>query len=266
MTGRMRSPTYPSTPLEQAIDMVRKLHQLERTNPVDREVAAKGLGYGGISGRSATVLSNLIQYGLLAKTGKNEVRVTERAVEILYPDNEDSKAAALSAAAEEPELFQRIRERFQDGMPSANALHSFFVKLGFTDTAIPSAIRAFQETFTFLENAIESGSHVRRSAGVQESSSDQSVDEAPTMNHPMLPPSAKAAPPSTANYPFAGLTSVGPDVRLVNKQIHIAGVLDSQADVDDVIETLTFLRAKVKPAPSEPAPLPTTSEPSDAEN
>ena len=79
----MRSPSYPSTPLEEAIDLARKLHQVERKNPIDREVAAKALGYSGITGRSATILSNLIQYGLLEKTGKNEVRVADRAVEIM---------------------------------------------------------------------------------------------------------------------------------------------------------------------------------------
>ncbi len=168
MNTRMRSPTYPSTPLAEAIEIIRKLHQVERKNPIDREVAAKALGYSGISGRSATILSNLIQYGLLEKAGKNEVRVTDRAVEIIYPHSSQERAAALRGAAQEPELFQGIMKRFTDGIPSSNALEAFLIREGFTDAAIQPAIKAFRETFLFLEKETENGSYSQQEADVVE--------------------------------------------------------------------------------------------------
>ena len=163
MEARQRSPSYPSTPLEEAIELVRKIHNVERTNSVDREVAVKAMGYSGISGRSATVLSNLIQFGLVEKTGKNEVRVTRRAIDIIYPDTEESKAEALRAAAREPELFQAITERFTDGLPSETALQAYLIRQGFTHAAVSPATRAYLETYLFLENAIGSEGYSAKS-------------------------------------------------------------------------------------------------------
>ena len=151
MSSRIQSPSYPSTPLEKAIDLVRKFHSAERTNVVDREVAAKAMGFSGISGHSAKVLSNLIQYGLIEKAGKNEVRVTGRAVELLHPESTQSRNDALVEAAFSPALFQKIGERFPDGQPSDNALRSYLVRENFTDAAIPSALRAYRETYQYLE-------------------------------------------------------------------------------------------------------------------
>jgi hypothetical protein len=252
--NRTRSPSYPSTSLEQAIEIVRRLHREERTNTVDREVAAKAIGYSGLTGRSATILSDLSQYGLVERTGKSGLRVSALAVDILHPDDRHSLAAALREAAQKPDLYQRIMERFTDGLPSQNALESFLVKQGFTFVAIPPAVRAFKETFSYLENATGSESNSPATRPMTDSVLDQGLDEATTMEREQLTPPARAVPPAATSYPFAGLSVVGPDVRLVNKQIHIAGVLETQADVDDVIETLTFLRSKVKPAPSEPVP------------
>jgi len=181
MNTRMRSPKYPGTPLSQAIDYVAKIHKSERTNPIDRAVAAQAMGYSGISGRSAKVLADLIQYGLLEKGSKNEVRVSRRAVEILHPESEASKREELAAAAFEPELFQRINERFPDGKPSEASLRSYFVREEFTDSAIPSAVRAYMETYEFLENATGYESHSHPSQLAQESVPDQPVKRTPTM-------------------------------------------------------------------------------------
>ena len=177
MIGRTRSPSYPSTSLEEAVELIKKLHDVERSNPIDREVAAKALGYSGISGRSSTILSNLSQYGLLERAGKNEVRVTRRAVEILYPDTDASKATALREAASEPELFQRVMSRFIDGHPSDNALEAFLVKQDFTHTAIPAAIKAFKETFSYLENVTENESNGSKDIDRVESHENQELNE-----------------------------------------------------------------------------------------
>lgn len=163
MATRMRSPNYPSTSLREAIDIIGKIFSIERTNAIPREVAALAAGYSGISGRSAKVLADLAMYGLLERAGKSETRVSRRAVEILHPDSPGSKGNAIRDAAYEPELFQRVRERFPDGLPSSAALKSYLLREGFTDAAINQAIRAYLETAEFVEQQNLSESYVKPS-------------------------------------------------------------------------------------------------------
>ncbi|MFN4185162.1 MAG: hypothetical protein ACK4M6_10285 [Hyphomonas sp.] len=177
MSIRMRSPSYPSSPLGQCIDLAEKLFKSERTNPVDREVAAQAMGYSGITGQSAKILSNLIQFGLLEKSGKNEVRVSRRALSILHPDDAEEKRQALRDAIQDPELFQRIREKFPDGLPSESALRSLLLKEGFTDAAIPPAVRSFMDSYEYLQNAGVCDRHGRWLVAGAESQSEQVIEE-----------------------------------------------------------------------------------------
>lgn len=240
MDARQRSPSYPSTPLPEAIELARKIHGVERTNPVDREVAVKAMGYSGISGRSATVLSNLIQFGLVEKTGKNEVRVTRRAVDILYPDTEASKADALRAAALEPELFQAISERFTDGLPSETALQAYLIRQGFTHSALPPATRAFLETFLFLENTIGSESYSRPQETVIESQTNQRVERDQPMSSVSQTPHPLGVLRGAPGKPL--LPIEGFDVRIWQKTIWLAGTVRNRSEADELIATINALK------------------------
>ena len=89
---RIRSPGYPSIGVGQAIEIVRKLYDKVRKNPIDREAAAKELGYSGMTGMAAKMLSNLNHFGLIEKAGKGDLRVTDLAVEALYGHPEFQEA------------------------------------------------------------------------------------------------------------------------------------------------------------------------------
>ncbi len=194
MATRMRSPSYPSTSLPQAIELIEKLFKIERTNPIDREVAAQGLGYSGLTGQSAKVLSNLIQYGLLEKAGKSEVRVTSRAVEIILPDSDDEKRAALMEAIEEPDLFRQIQDRFPDGLPSNSALRAYLLKNGFTDAAIPPAARTYLESYQYIQDANVSDGHGAEADPLLESVQSQRVATEKSMKHERIPSTNIATP------------------------------------------------------------------------
>lgn len=261
----MRSPTYPSTPLAEAIEIIRKLHQVERKNPIDREVAAKALGYSGISGRSATVLSNLIQYGLLEKAGKNEVRVTDRAVEIIYPHSDQDRATALRAAAREPELFQGIMKKFPDGTPSNNALEAFLVRSGFTDAAIQSAIKAFRETFLFLEKETDSGSYSQQDAGVVESHSDQQDERLQKM---ASPPQSLPAPTKLNRVPENRLgfdvIADGASINFHNRSIILlGGRISTRVQARELISAISALMPLLKEDNDESAPTVVDNSPSE---
>lgn len=154
---RARSPQYPSLSLPQAIDLVAKLHKSNRTSVITRETAAKDMGYSGLTGRSLTVLAALAQFGLIEKAGKGDIKVTRRAVDILHSVEESDRAEAIQEAAFAPGLFQQLRDRFPEGVPSQNALRSYLIQMEFGDVAIGPAISAYLETNSFAANAKESG-------------------------------------------------------------------------------------------------------------
>jgi len=183
----------------------------------------------------------------LAKTGKNEVRVTQRAVEILFPDNESSRAAALREAANEPELFQRVMDRFTDGIPSEAALEAFLIRQGFTYTAIPPATRAFRETFLFLENEIGSESYQQERAPVIQSQPNQQVDK----HAPMT--ASHHAPFTHAHGGGKPTSDGGPDLRFAQRKIWLSGVITTRAEAEEFIATINALKAMLKAEEASPA-------------
>jgi hypothetical protein len=251
MNTRMRSPNYPSTHLEQAIDFVEKIHKSERTNPVDRSVAAQAMGYSGISGRSAKVLADLSQYGLLEKAGKNEVRVSKRAVDILHPDSAEVRLQALRDAAFQPELFQRIREKFPAGQPSEAALHSYFVREDFTDAAIQPAIKAYLHTCQFLEDAGANDSHSIESPREAETEPDQLVRRGDQMHFSTkevdAPAGKEKARRSSAHEdsdaPFAFTWRDG--------RITLGGTISSRKEALKALKVVEFMKDFLPEEPSE---------------
>ncbi|BBD36889.1 hypothetical protein Amn_17690 [Aminobacter sp. Y103A] len=157
--ARAQSPGYPNTSLPKALMQARAIHAADRRNIIDRDVAAKHIGYGGQSGASDKALASLAHYGLLEKAGKGQTRVTQLAVDILHPDSEASRKKALVEAAYSPDIFAEIRERFQDGHPSEGALKSWLMRENFLDRAIGPVVAAYMETCRYLEQekAFESG-------------------------------------------------------------------------------------------------------------
>jgi len=157
--ARTRSPNYPSVSLRQAIGFVAELHKKNRTNVIDRESAARDIGYSGLTGRSIKLLGAMAQFGLVARAGKGDLKVTQTAVDILHGLDEDTKIAALRKAGAAPTLFKEIYDRFPDGIPSENVIRSYLVQKGYGDAALAPAIKSFTETNHFLEEVTASESH-----------------------------------------------------------------------------------------------------------
>jgi hypothetical protein len=145
--------------LPKAITNVQKIFAADRRNPIDREVAAKHIGYSGLSGASDKSLASLAHYGLTEKTGKGEVRVSQLAVDIIHPDKPSDRAKALYQAGFKPQIFKDLRERFSSGHVSEDALKSYLIRENFLDRAISPVTQAYLETCRYLEQekAFESG-------------------------------------------------------------------------------------------------------------
>lgn len=154
--ARKRSPNYPAISLPDAIERIQKIHEIEHQNPASREVMAVHLGYGGLNGASLKVLSALMKFGLLEKVEDGEVRVSDRAIDILFPEG-GQRQQAIEAAALSPVLFQELREKWSDRLPSDENLRSHLIRRQFAQSAIADVIRTFRDTFSLVTR--ESGEY-----------------------------------------------------------------------------------------------------------
>lgn len=171
--SRIRSPGYPSLSLGDAIELARKLYEANRTNIVDREAVAKDMGYTGMTGRSAKVLADLAHFGLLEKAGKGGVRVTRRAVEIMYGASEADRQRAIRESASMPTLFDELNTHFSDGAPSDNALRAYLMRNGFASVAIPPVMKAYLETYRYVQEAGATESHGDEAGSLAESNGSE---------------------------------------------------------------------------------------------
>jgi hypothetical protein len=220
--SRMRSPSYPSVPLKQAIDLVSKIHRSCRSNVITRENAVHEMGYSGLTGRSMKVLSALLQFGLLEKAGTGDVKVTQRAVDILHGIDELDRNEATLEAAYAPQLFRDIHERFPDGIPSEGVIRSYLIQQDFVDVAIGPAITAFMETYRTVEHIRDYTQQVNGSDEVADAPSNNNEAairkaEAPVIQ--TLP--ATSIPQSPAN---GELNKINMDIR--GDQVSISGLLN----------------------------------------
>ena len=147
--ARIRSPNYPQISLPAAIERVAMIFSKEHRHPAPKEVVVKDMGYNGIHGNSLGALSALSKYGLLERSGQ-DYKVSERAIAIIHPLDDSSKAAALWEAAQAPALFSEIFEHFKGQLPSDDNLRSYLIRKGFAESALTSVIDSLRDTMSFI--------------------------------------------------------------------------------------------------------------------
>jgi hypothetical protein len=150
--ANVRSPNYPNLSLPAAIERIRKIHSVEGKNAIARESIVKLIGFNGLHGASAKVLSAIGKYGLLEGVGDGEARVTELALKIIAPENEAEKDEALREAAFKPVLFAEIKEKWPVTYPSDENLRSYLIRRGFSATALDQVIAVFRDTVGLLKS------------------------------------------------------------------------------------------------------------------
>jgi hypothetical protein len=188
--SRIRSPRYPNHNLEETIDFIGKIHAEDRQHPVSREVAARHMGFSGISGTSDRALASLMHYGLAEKAVKGELRVSDLALSIMHPHSEKERVRALFDAGFHPELFKELHDRYPDQPPSAVSLESYLSRSGFAPAAIRPASKAYLETCQFLQRngAYESDGSLMQegseSADIIEHAEQKPVDMSPKIVTP----------------------------------------------------------------------------------
>ena len=176
----IRSPSYPSIPLDAALQAVSKIEERYRTAAVAREDAARLIGYSGLSGPANKALAAMAAYGLLERAGKGDTRVTERARDIIHPNSPEEKRACLMAAASAPPLFQNLRERYPDiSVPPHDGVVTYLNRQNFNPNAVRQAAKAFLRTAEYLQEQGVSDSHETESSNERESPLSEDAKDTP---------------------------------------------------------------------------------------
>ena len=227
----VRSPSYPNASLSEAISSVRKIEQLYRSSPVDREVGAKLIGYSGLSGPANQALAALAQYGLVERAGKGEMRVTSRAQAILHPNSDDEQREQLRAAALEPQLFRELQERFPNIIPPEDGVTTYLNRQGFNQSAIRPAAKAYLQTLLFLKESGASDSNGTE-VGIPSGSAPANLTEISMEQNQAAPDATRALASLKAGFPtaFASGAEAPPlnkiSMNVKGNQVHLEALLD----------------------------------------
>jgi hypothetical protein len=148
--SKNRSPNYPSVPLKDAIADIEAVFKKDMRNKMSADTVVKHLGYTSLNGRSLKKVATLKAYGLLDGRG-DELRVTEDAIEIIAEAANSPKwQEKVKAAVFKPKVFEDINTHYEGARPSAEGLHSFLLKAGFTFEAIDTIIKVYMANFDLL--------------------------------------------------------------------------------------------------------------------
>jgi hypothetical protein len=151
------------------------------------------------------------------------MRVTNRALAILYSDDDGERISQLRGAAFEPTLFRELHDRWPNMVPPEEGVVMYLNRQGFNQNAVRPAARAYLDTLLFLQEQGATESHGRPSASDAESSAS-------------TPPKDEKAMPSTSSAPAFVRTPNAPqpapaslnriDMNIQGDKVHINGLLD----------------------------------------
>lgn len=146
-----RSPNYPYTGLEDALEKTRQIQEHGRTFFVPFTVAMDAWGYKA-AGTTHSVIAALKAYGLIEVQGegeKKEIKVSESGRKIL--DDHSEHGALLKEVALRPTLHRELWEKYEGNLPPSNKLISEHLKYkrNFNPTTVDGFIEQFRATIAF---------------------------------------------------------------------------------------------------------------------
>ena len=148
---RSRSPRFPSYSLSEAVSYVGRIYQGVHRSPIDAATAFKLMGFAGRSGASATALGAIRQFGLIEGSGDG-TRVSQLALRILEPESEYERNQGLLEAANQPEVFRAISDRFEGRVPLMDEpIRAYLIReLGFSKRGVEECVASYRQTTDFI--------------------------------------------------------------------------------------------------------------------
>lgn len=211
---RLRSPSFPSLGLEDAVAKARIIWDKENRHSVPVDVAVKHWKYSPKSSGGKQALASLLKYGLLSEAGANAartVRLTDRALQILLGEPDAAKSATKDAALT-PTLNQELWNEYGKTLPSEDSLQRKLVlELKFNPSSVHDVVQTYKETLAY--------------AGLMEETAETVVT-----NEPVTP----AIIPPNPNFPPTPLHEKGtqeakPNPALINNPLALKPPVNAEA-------------------------------------
>lgn len=146
-----RSPNYPKLNLEEAIERVKTVYQAEHLHLAAKDAVAQDLGYKGVNGSSARLITALKHYGLVEEHDKDRIRVTDDAMTILeLPRDDPNRMQALQNAVFAPQVFADLRETYEGQPPSDVNIRHHLLRKKFLPGAADEVIRIYRDNLQLV--------------------------------------------------------------------------------------------------------------------
>ena len=147
--SKERSPRFPAESLSDALVRTEALYTAAGRSPVTSDVAAREIGYGGLSGASRTAMAAISYYGLLQREGDKH-RISELGLRLIRPLSDSDKLDSARTAALKPPVFAEIEKDHSDC--TEQVLASVLLHSGFTDDGARRAAKVYKENVAFIKS------------------------------------------------------------------------------------------------------------------
>lgn len=143
-----RSPRFPFIPLEEAVDILRKLKAFQNDpgKPLKRPEMLKALDYASFHGAAVKTIGALRAYDLLVKQDDGVV-ISETGRKILAAKSDDDRRAHLQRAALSPLIFRMLWRRARHCTQAEHA--ALLEERKFTEQGAKRAGRIYRENDQF---------------------------------------------------------------------------------------------------------------------
>lgn len=154
-TGGGRSVAYPFISLEAAINRARQFWDHEGKNLAPMSAAASHWQYGLKTSGLRQTVSALKQYGLMADNGigdDRQVKLTERALDILVePEESQKRSAAIRAAATGPKIYAELLAKWNvKELPSDATITAYLLReKDFNRNSVSAFLEDFKANIAF---------------------------------------------------------------------------------------------------------------------
>lgn len=154
MEHKVKSPSYPSNSLGKSIEFTKSIFEKAFKGEIHPADAVNLMGYKGMSGPASSALSSLKKFGLLEGRADG-VKVSELALKILQPLEQNEKSLAVAEAFMKPELYATLIKDFA-GIPDDEVIRPKLIRMyNFSSTGAETFIRAFRESVEYARQFSE---------------------------------------------------------------------------------------------------------------
>jgi hypothetical protein len=208
---RTRSPGYPTTNLQDALEKARIVFEKDGRHETAIESLAAHWGYKANSSSAGQLAAALKKFGLFESSDKDGyVKLTDPAVRIIADDdpNSQTKAELIKRAALSPKIYALLWEKYGGlpPLPSDAAIRPYLVAdLGFNPNAVEEFTKNFRATIEFAKlspgDKLEANDREPNLFSVEKTEEPVGMT-APAKPEPLAPAPSQTRPPGIKEMRF----------------------------------------------------------------